>query len=128
MKNKKLERELFFINGMATVLLNQAKDIVIQFDKLQQYPIEDIEKSKYKINEIAKKLMKLQKYYIEFDDYDKKLEICVSYYSQSNNVYFTSREIAEKAIEEFKDDLIKLYTWKFDFQRNVKKLKQWHRH
>lgn len=56
MKNKILERELFGINGMATVLLNQAKDIVIQFDKLQQYPIEDIEKSKDKINEITKKI------------------------------------------------------------------------
>lgn len=56
MKNKILERELFGINGMATVLLNQAKDIVIQFDKLQQYTIEDIEKSKDKINEITKKI------------------------------------------------------------------------
>lgn len=56
MKNKILERELFGINGMATVLLNQAKDIVIQFDKLQQYHIEDIEKSKDKINEITKKI------------------------------------------------------------------------
>lgn len=56
MKNKELERELFSVNGMATVLLNQAKDIVIQFDKLQQYTIEDIEKSKDKINEITKKI------------------------------------------------------------------------
>lgn len=56
MKNKILERELFGINGMATVLLNQAKDIVIQFDKLQQYTIEDIKKSKDKINEITKKI------------------------------------------------------------------------
>lgn len=56
MKNKILERELFGINGMATVLLNQAKDIVIQFDKLQQYTIEDIEKSKDKINETTKKI------------------------------------------------------------------------
>ena len=56
MKNKILERELFGVNGMATVLLNQAKDIVIQFDKLQQYTIEDIEKSKDKINEITKKI------------------------------------------------------------------------
>lgn len=54
------------------------------------------------------------KYYIIFDNYEKKLDIYVSYYSQSNNIYFTSKEIAEKAIEEFKDDLMKLYTWKFD--------------
>lgn len=56
MKNKKLERGLFSIDGMANVLLNQAKDIVIQLDKLQQYTIEDIEKSKDKINEITKKI------------------------------------------------------------------------
>ena len=34
---------------------------------------------------------------------------------QSNDIYFTSKEIAEKALEEFKEDLMKLYTWKFNF-------------
>lgn len=56
MKNKKLERELFFINGMATVLLNQAKDVVMKFDELKKYTIEDREKSKDKLDEIIKKV------------------------------------------------------------------------
>ena len=34
-------------------------------------------------------------------------------YMSNNIIYFTSHEIAEKALEEFKEDLIKLYTWKF---------------
>ena len=55
------------------------------------------------------------KYYIQFSDIwnEFKISPCRTY--QSNDIYFTSREIAEKAIEEFKEDLIKLYTWKFDF-------------
>ena len=56
-----------------------------------------------------------EKYYIQFSNKHNELKIVWSYSYQSNNVYFTSREIAEKALEEFKDDLIKLYTWKFDF-------------
>lgn len=55
------------------------------------------------------------KYYIIFDHEDNELRIDVYYTVQSNDIYFTSREIAEKAIEEFKEDLVKLYTWKFDF-------------
>ena len=55
------------------------------------------------------------KYYIQFFNEHNELKTNVSFAYQSNNVYFTSREIAEQAIEEFKDDLIKLYTWKFDF-------------
>ena len=54
-------------------------------------------------------------YCIIFDNQNKDVETMVAYAYQSNDVYFTSREIAEQAIEEFKDDLIKLYTWKFDF-------------
>ena len=46
---------------------------------------------------------------------DKNLEVYSCFALQSNNIYFTSKEIAEKAIEEFKDDLMKLYTWEFDF-------------
>lgn len=55
------------------------------------------------------------KYYIKFEIDIKKFRIsrCISF--RSNDIYFTSEEIAEKALEEFKDDLIKLYTWKFDF-------------
>lgn len=54
------------------------------------------------------------KYYIKFEIDIKKFRIsrCIS--CRSNDIYFTSEEIAEKAIEEFKDDLIKLYTWRFD--------------
>ena len=54
------------------------------------------------------------KYYIQFSDIwnEFKISPCRTY--QSNDIYFTSREIAEKAIEEFKEDLIKLYTWRCD--------------
>ena len=55
------------------------------------------------------------KYYIKFSNKRDKLIIDWNCLDQSNNVYFTSREIAEKALIEFKDDLIKLYTWKFNF-------------
>lgn len=57
----------------------------------------------------------LQKYYITFDIYDNKLIAVWDCGYKSNNVYFTSKEIAIKALEKFKDDLIKLYTWEFDF-------------
>lgn len=56
-----------------------------------------------------------EKYYIKFSNEHNKLKIVWSYSYQSNNIYFTSKEIAEKALEKFKDDLIKLYKWKFDF-------------
>ena len=56
------------------------------------------------------------KYYIIFNYYgNKKLEVCGCFSMQSNDIYFTSKEIAKMALEKFKDDLIKLYTWKFDF-------------
>lgn len=56
------------------------------------------------------------KYYIIFNYYgNKKLEVCGCFSMQSNDIYFTSKEIAEKALEKFKDDLMKLYTWEFDF-------------
>ncbi len=56
------------------------------------------------------------KYYIVFDhSCDEKLVVYNCFAVESNNVYFTSRKIAEKALKEFKDDLMKLYTWKFDF-------------
>lgn len=55
------------------------------------------------------------KHFIAFNNNDKELKIswCTAY--KSNDVYFTSQEIAEKALEEFKDDLMKLYTWEFHF-------------
>lgn len=56
-----------------------------------------------------------QKYYITFDMDDNKLIVVWDCLYKSNNVYFTSKEIAAKAIEEFREDLMKLYTWKFDF-------------
>lgn len=56
-----------------------------------------------------------KKYFITFDHKYNELTIDVSFAYQSNNIYFTSQEIAEKAIEEFKDDLMKLYTWEFNF-------------
>lgn len=56
------------------------------------------------------------KHYIVFNNSsDNKLEVSRCFALQSNCVYFTSKEIAEKAIEEFKEDLMKLYTWEFDF-------------
>ena len=55
------------------------------------------------------------KYYISFDTEIQELRIFWRVSNKSNDIYFTSQEIAEKALEKFKDDLIKLYTWKFDF-------------
>lgn len=55
------------------------------------------------------------KYYIKFEIDIKKFRIYRSISCRSNDIYFTSEEIAEKALEKFKDDLIKLYTWEFDF-------------
>lgn len=56
-----------------------------------------------------------EKYYIQFSNKHNELEVVWTYSYQANNIYFTSEEIAEKALEKFKEDLIKLYTWKFDF-------------
>lgn len=55
------------------------------------------------------------KYYIAFDINIKELRISWRISYKSNDIYFTSQEIAEMALEKFKDDLIKLYTWEFDF-------------
>ena len=54
------------------------------------------------------------KYCIKFSDAHNKFIIEWSRSYQLNDIYFTSKEIAAQAIEEFKDDLIKLYTWRFD--------------
>lgn len=55
------------------------------------------------------------KYYIIFSNRYNELTIDWDFSYKSNNIYFTSKEIAKKALEEFKDDLMKLYTWEFDF-------------
>ena len=54
-------------------------------------------------------------YYIGLDRCDKKLAVCGAHMFRASDIYFTSQGIAEQAIEEFKDDLMKLYTWEFDF-------------
>ena len=56
-----------------------------------------------------------EKYYIAFSNRHNVLTIDWACMYKSNDIYFTSREIAEMALEKYKDDLIKLYTWKFDF-------------
>lgn len=54
------------------------------------------------------------KYYICYDGYDNVLEIDFTFRIKTMDaVYFVSREVAERAVCEFKEDLIKLYTWKF---------------
>ncbi len=55
-----------------------------------------------------------KKYYITFDIDVKELVIYWRISYKSNDIHFTSKEIAIKALEKFKDDLMKLYTWKFD--------------
>lgn len=56
-----------------------------------------------------------RKYFIYYNHSHKIFDVCSNTYIQEMNIYFSDREIAEKAIEEFKDDLIKLYTWNFNF-------------
>lgn len=56
-----------------------------------------------------------EKYYIAFSNRHNVLTIDWACMYKSNDIYFTSREIAEMALEKFKDDLMKLYTWEFDF-------------
>lgn len=53
------------------------------------------------------------KFYIEFSHDVHKLRVDCYFTIQSTNIYFSSREVAKKAMEEFKEDLIKLYTWSF---------------
>lgn len=55
------------------------------------------------------------KYYIAFANGNNELIVDWDFAYKSNNIYFTSKEIAKMALEEFKDDLMKLYTWEFDF-------------
>ena len=55
------------------------------------------------------------KYFILFSIDDNKLIVDWNRAYKSNNVYFTSRKIAEQALEKFKGDLMKLYTWSLIF-------------
>ena len=52
------------------------------------------------------------KYYIYYDYIDKYLQISIRNYNKpfDSNVYFSSEEVANKAIETFKDDLIRYFT------------------
>jgi hypothetical protein len=53
------------------------------------------------------------KYMIIYDNDSKKLEASIYSHIQSfGQVYFTSKEIAERAIKNFKDDLIRSFTTK----------------
>lgn len=54
------------------------------------------------------------KHFITFNSSLLTLNVSCCMVCRASDIYFTSKEIAEKAIEEFKDDLMKLYTWKFD--------------
>lgn len=55
------------------------------------------------------------KYYIAFANGNNELIVDWDFAYKSNNIYFTSKEIAKMALEKFKEDLMKLYTWEFDF-------------
>ena len=55
------------------------------------------------------------KYFILFSIDDNELIVDWNRVYKSNNIYFTSEEIAKMALEKFKEDLMKLYTWEFDF-------------
>lgn len=56
-----------------------------------------------------------EKYFITFSNRHNVLTVDWACMYKSNDIYFTSREIAEMALKKFKDDLMKLHTWKFDF-------------
>ena len=50
------------------------------------------------------------KYYLFYNETDKEIEINFNYeYKQQGSIYFSSKEIAEKCIEMYKDDLIKYF-------------------
>ena len=61
MKNKELERELIFIDGMVNSLLKQTEDVIGEISKLKKYSIEDLEKSSEKLLEISKKICEVKK-------------------------------------------------------------------
>ena len=56
--NIKLERKLYFLDGMANLLLNQIKDIKSEADSLLDYSKEDLNFYIDKIREIDNKIFK----------------------------------------------------------------------
>lgn len=56
-----------------------------------------------------------RKYKIVYNYKYKILEIECGIRIREMGIYFDSPKTARAAVEAFKDDLIKLYTWKFDF-------------
>lgn len=56
-----------------------------------------------------------RKYKIVYNYKYKILEIECGIRIREMGIYFDSPKTARTAVEAFKDDLIKLYTWKFDF-------------
>lgn len=65
-------------------------------------------------NEIDWKCYKESKWIISYDHIDEKLRVFHNVYAQSfGQVYFISKEVADKAIELFHDELIKYFTGDF---------------
>ena len=58
--NIKLERELYFLDGMANLLLNQIKDIKLEAESLLDYSKEDLNFYIDKIREIDKKIFQVR--------------------------------------------------------------------
>ena len=58
--NIKLERKLFFLDGMANLLLNQIKDIKSEADSLKKYSEKDINFYIDKITEIDNKIFQVR--------------------------------------------------------------------
>ena len=58
--NIKLERELYFLDGMANLLLNQIKDIKSEAESLLDYSKEDLNFYIDKIREIDKKIFQVR--------------------------------------------------------------------
>ena len=57
------------------------------------------------------------KYYLYYNYSSGKMEVDFCYrWRTFDTVYFSSEKVAKKALEEFEDDLIKVYTWNFDFK------------
>ena len=58
--NIKLERELYFLDGMVNLLLRQMKDIKSEAESLIDYSIEDLNFYMDKIREIDKKIFQVR--------------------------------------------------------------------
>ena len=58
--NIKLERKLYFLDGMANLLLNQIKDIKSEAESLLDYSKEDLDFYMDKIREIDNKIFQVR--------------------------------------------------------------------